>query len=265
MNTDTDPTAGRTVAPGVVRLGDRSVNHYLVRHPDGLLLVDAGLPGHADQLRRELAATGHRPEDVRAVLLTHAHPDHTGLAAALHRAGAQVLVAAPDAPALADAPRRAMRHARPERPLLPYLVRRPAALAVPLHFARAGAFTAPAFGDGARVLDLAREADADLADLPGRPRALALPGHTPGSTGYLFAELGVVFTGDALVTHDGITGRTGPGTVSAAFTNDTAAALGSLDRLAALDPGLTVLPGHGDPLPDALGRAVREALARGAS
>jgi hypothetical protein len=38
-------TPVRTVAPGIDRLGDDVVNFYLVHHTDGLILVDAGLPG----------------------------------------------------------------------------------------------------------------------------------------------------------------------------------------------------------------------------
>jgi glyoxylase-like metal-dependent hydrolase (beta-lactamase superfamily II) len=54
----------------------------------------------------------------------------------------------------------------------------------------------------------------------------------------------VVLTGDALVTGDGIAGRTGPSIVNAAFTHVTAQALDSLEALAGLDAEV-VLPGHG--------------------
>jgi len=33
-------------APGVTRLGDPEVNFYLLEAPDGLVLVDGGLPRH---------------------------------------------------------------------------------------------------------------------------------------------------------------------------------------------------------------------------
>lgn len=60
------------------RLGDDVVNFYVVEHARGLVLVDAGLPGHLHQLRAHLASSGRSLGDVRAVLLTHGHPDHTG-------------------------------------------------------------------------------------------------------------------------------------------------------------------------------------------
>jgi glyoxylase-like metal-dependent hydrolase (beta-lactamase superfamily II) len=250
--------AGTQVAPGVVRLGDRVVNYYLVEHPDGLVLVDAGLPAHRAQLDEWLAAGGRTTTDIRAVLLTHAHPDHTGLAGPLQRAGAQVWVHERDAAILSDGPRSATRHARPERPMLRYLLRRPAAVGTLVHLARRGAFTAPPVG-GARTFT----SDQWLDDVPGRPQAVALGGHTPGSSGFLFPAAGLLFTGDALVTLDGLTGHAGPTLVCRAFTHDSAAALGALDRIAGLPAG-TLLPGHGDPM-DSPPEAVREARRTGPS
>ncbi|MFE9433742.1 MBL fold metallo-hydrolase [Streptomyces sp. NPDC006640] len=234
------PTA-RQVAPGVHRLGDHVVNFYVVEEPGGLVLVDAGLPAHLGQLRDHLALAGHSPAEIRAVLLTHGHPDHTGLARTVQQGGADVWVHEKDAAVLRDGPRSALRHAKPERSALPYLLRRPGALATPVHLARTGAFTAPAVPD-LRVFD----ADRRLEEVPGAPLAVALPGHTPGSAGYFFPERGLLFTGDALVTHDGLTGHTGPTLVCRGFTHDSRAALAALDRIDKL--GATVmLPGHGDP------------------
>ncbi len=247
----------REVAPGVHRLGDHVVNFYLIEHPDGVVLIDAGLPGHRRQLAERLDRFGHRIEDIRAVLLTHGHPDHTGLAGPLSRAGAQVWIHERDAPILRDGPRSAMRHARPERGMLPYLLRRPSALATPLALARQGGFTAPPV-TGFQTF----AGDRDLDQVPGRPQAVMLPGHTDGSTAYLFADRGLVFTGDALVTHDGLTGHTGPTVVCRAFTHDTATAVASLDRLADL-PATLVLPGHGDPFPGGPRAAADQARAAG--
>jgi glyoxylase-like metal-dependent hydrolase (beta-lactamase superfamily II) len=246
----------RQVAPGVDRLGDDVVNFYLVDHPDGLVLIDAGLPGHLAQLREHLGRSGRSLHDIRAVLLTHGHPDHTGLAGPLQRVGAEIWVHQQDAPILAGGPRSALRYAKPERSMVPYLLRRPAAVAIPLHLARKGAFTTPPV-TGVRTFG----ADQRLDQVPGRPQAVVLAGHTRGSTGYLFADRGLLFTGDALVTHDGLTGHTGPTVVSRGFTHDGAAAvtsLGRLDQLAATN----LLPGHGQPFtghPRAATRQARQA------
>jgi glyoxylase-like metal-dependent hydrolase (beta-lactamase superfamily II) len=90
--------------------------------------------------------------------------------------------------------------------------------------------------------------------VPGAPRVIPLPGHTPGSVAYHLPGLEAIFVGDAMTTRSVTTGVVGP--ALGPFTVDPLRALASL---AALD-GLAarwVLPGHGDPwtggLPEALG------------
>jgi glyoxylase-like metal-dependent hydrolase (beta-lactamase superfamily II) len=256
-STSDDWRDGQPVVDGVDRLGDDLVNFYLVEHPDGLTLVDSGLPAHLAQLEQHLSRSGRSVRDIRAVLLTHGHPDHTGLAAHLRQAGADIWVHERDAPILADGPRSALRHAKPERSMLPYLLRRPAAIGTLLHLARKGGFTAPPVPD-VRTFG----SDQRLDTVPGRPQAVVLPGHTPGSTGYLFADRGLLFTGDALVTHDGLTGHTGPTLVCRGFTHDSASARTALDRLAELDASV-LLPGHGQPLTDSPRTAAEQARAAG--
>ena len=70
-----------------------------------------------------------------------------------------------------------------------------------------------------------------------RLEVLHTPGHTEGSVSLVSAEDGVLFSGDTLFA--GGWGRVDlPG-------GDAAAMVDSLARLAALDPGLRVVPGHG--------------------
>ncbi|MFF1398980.1 MBL fold metallo-hydrolase [Streptomyces sp. NPDC058287] len=235
----TQPDRVQDVAPSVQRLGDEMVNFYLVDHPDGLVLVDAGLPGHLVQLQEHLARSGRSLRDIRAVLLTHGHPDHTGLVGAVQQAGADIWIHEADSAILTDGPRSSMRHAKPERSMLPYLLRRPAAISGPLHLARMGGFTGKPV-HGARTF----RGDHHLDEVPGRPQAIEMPGHTQGTVAYHFPALGVLFTGDALVTREDMIGHTGPCLVSRSFTHDGAAALASLDRLAELS-STVLLPGHG--------------------
>jgi glyoxylase-like metal-dependent hydrolase (beta-lactamase superfamily II) len=244
-------------APGVTRLGDREVNFYLLEDPGGLVLIDGGLRGHLAQLQSHLEGTGRSLGDIRAVLLTHAHPDHTGIVAAARQAGADVWVHERDAAALAGGARAANRLAKPERSLLPYLIRRPAALRTIAYAARLGGLTGSKVTDP-RTMDVGQL----LADVPGRPLMVTLPGHTPGSVGYLFADRGLLFTGDALVTYDGITGHHGPAVVSRAFTHDSRTALASLTALDTINATL-LLPGHGEPFAGTPADAATQARSAG--
>lgn len=69
----------------------KQVNVYAIKGPAGLLLVDTGF-GTEEALAslvEQLAAIGHAVDDVRRIVLTHAHPDHVGLARAItERSGA---------------------------------------------------------------------------------------------------------------------------------------------------------------------------------
>jgi glyoxylase-like metal-dependent hydrolase (beta-lactamase superfamily II) len=98
-------------------------------------------------------------------------------------------------------------------------------------------------------------------DVPGRPVALPVPGHTAGSTAFLFPDHNVLFTGDALVTADTVAGHVGPCLIGPAFTQDSAAAVDALDILAATGAD-TVLTGHGEPWSHGVAAAAEQARKR---
>src|SRR3972149_5237134 len=89
-------------------------------------------------------------------------------------------------------------------------------------------------------------ADGHAFDLPGRPRAIHVPGHTPGMSALLLERRRILLTGDCLVTRNPLTGRIGPQVMPRALNRDTATALASLAKLETV-PADIVLPGHGDP------------------
>jgi len=75
------------------------VNVYVLETADGLAVLDTGFPNSAPKILDGVRALGRRPDDVRHILLTHAHPDHIGSAAALKReTGATVWAHPVDAP-----------------------------------------------------------------------------------------------------------------------------------------------------------------------
>src|SRR4051812_14193563 len=86
------------ITEGVHRLGTELVNFYLVEDGGSCTLVDAALPGYYDGLVEALRAQGKELGAIDAVVLTHAHGDHVGLAERVRtEAGAPVHVHADDA------------------------------------------------------------------------------------------------------------------------------------------------------------------------
>jgi glyoxylase-like metal-dependent hydrolase (beta-lactamase superfamily II) len=200
----------RDVGHGVEVVCARGTLVWIVPVADGVVLVDAGFDDEARAVKHALAG---RP--VRAILLTHGHVDHT--AGALAFPDAPVFIGAADAPALDGRPM--FRAAAP--------IVGEALAGVP---ARAGVVTV----DDRFVLELGG----------ARFTVLAVPGHTPGSVAWRFAD--VVFTGDAALSplDDGAIYP-----AAGIFTEDMDRAYDSLRRLLHT-PGIAVLAdGHYGALP----------------
>jgi glyoxylase-like metal-dependent hydrolase (beta-lactamase superfamily II) len=101
--------------------------------------------------------------------------------------------------------------------------------------------------------------DGATLDLPGSPRIVHLPGHTPGSAAIHVPAVDALFVGDALTTRNVLTGETG--VRIAPFTLDPEAARASWQRLDGID-ARWLLVGHGDPWERGVGEGLREARSR---
>ena len=74
------------------------VNAHLIRSDAGCILVDAGIPGSERKIARMLARHGLSFQDIKLIVVTHAHTDHAGSAARLrHLSGAPILAHKDDA------------------------------------------------------------------------------------------------------------------------------------------------------------------------
>jgi glyoxylase-like metal-dependent hydrolase (beta-lactamase superfamily II) len=239
------------VAEGVHRVEDAHTNWYLIEDEGRLTVVDAGVPRSWDSLREALRELGRRASDIAALVLTHAHFDHLGFTEhARVELGVPVYVHENDVP-LTRHPRQYAH----ERARSYYLATQPRALPYVMQFARTRALFPPP------VRSVRRYANGALP-VPGTPHVVFTPGHTLGHCALHLPDRDVVIAGDAVVTLDPYTGRTGPRIIARAATADSERNLESLDALAATGAG-TVLVGHGAPWTGGARAIVDQARAAG--
>jgi glyoxylase-like metal-dependent hydrolase (beta-lactamase superfamily II) len=239
------------VAPGVHRLGNEMVNYYLVEADGGLTLIDAGLPAFYAELQEFLRARGRTVSDIDALLLTHAHGDHVGIAEKVRQDGVPVRVHERDA----EQARTAKNHPR-EGGMLRYF-----------RYGQTWRLLAMGVRNGAikpvKIAEVSSFGEGEL-DVPGRPRVIHTPGHSPGHVVFHFAEQGALLAGDALCTWNPLTGRPGPQIMPGAFSLSNDQALDSLGRIEGIEAG-ALLVGHGDPWTAGVGAAVARAREAGTS
>ena len=234
------------VAPGVHRLGNAYVNCYLIEDGNELTLVDGGFPGFRTQLDAYLRSRGRSVGDIAAVILTHGHSDHVGMVEGV-RTDAPAPVHIHEADATMAKTGKAHRR---DGSMLPYL-RHPAVYKFFASAARAGGMKTT------KVQELTTFTAGDL-DVPGRPRIIPTPGHSPGHVAFHLPEHGVLLAGDALGTYNVLTGARGPQLLPKAFAADSRQMLASLDALERIDAQITLF-GHGEPWTDSPAQAVARA------
>lgn len=144
-----------------------------------------------------LATLGRRKDDVRAIVLTHAHFDHIGFAErARHELHVPVWCHENDVPLT----RRPMQYGH-ERPRSLYLLR-PKALPPIAAFAKARAFFPRPIAHVERCSD-------GTLPVPGSPHVVFTPGHTLGHCSLHFPERDALIAGDAVVTFNRTSASTG--------------------------------------------------------
>lgn len=203
------------------------LNVYVIDTGDGLALVDTGVSAdHVDGIVRGLRSIGRTMADVRHILITHAHFDHTG----------GLWMAQKQTKAKTYAHRREALVIRGEQPVIyanPETLR---GLAWLTSFV-----LAKDAGSPARV-DVEVQAGDVLDDvLPGL-QVIDLMGHSLGQVGYWWADRRILFGGDVMIRYPW-----GLRMPLAAPSPDWEAAKRSIQHVAALDVD-TLCLGHGAPI-----------------
>jgi len=211
--------------PGVV------ANPYILVDPDGLTIIDTGVPRSEKKILEYVAGLGKSASDVKRIILTHSDLDHVGALAALHEAtGARTYASQIEAGAIAAG--------RPSRAINPsgFSLRR-VLFTLMKPFFKAAPFQVD------EIL-----ADGQVLPVLGGLQVVDTAGHTPGHISLFAPGAGILFCGDSMVTDEnGIHGsRTG-------LTWDEARAKDAVSRQAALGAGI-VCPGHGSVVRDAAGK-----------
>jgi glyoxylase-like metal-dependent hydrolase (beta-lactamase superfamily II) len=189
---------------------DRFVNVYLV-YGEGITVIDTGFNGSEKLIYEDIRSAGRDPADIELIVLTHAHPDHTGSAKAIRDLTGCTVAAHPlDAPAIENVDPAMMKSPAPG---IPPMVAGPVPIGRLLNE-----------GD---TINLGKDLTADV---------LHTPGHTLGSISLFLREERALFTGDTVQA---------PG--RAPIYTDPVALVTSLRRLKGISGIRHYLPSHDVP------------------
>ncbi len=212
----------KQIVPNVYAISLTAVNAFVLKTNDGLILIDTGIPGSAGKILQAVRELGRQPADIRHILVTHCHGDHTGSLAALKKeTGAPAFMHPLDAAMVRQG--QSMRPAKPPPHLLFQIM-------VPLLMRGGNTNIEPA--------EIEHEiADGDELDFAGDLKVIHVPGHCAGQVAFLWPQHGgVLFAGDVASHMLGLSW--------AIIYEDFEAGKRSLAKIAALDFEVACF-GHG--------------------
>ena len=80
-----------------------TANSYILVEPDGLMIIDTGLPFSEKTILKYITSKGWAAQDIKRILITHADLDHYGCLAALQKeSGARTFSSRVEAESIAE-------------------------------------------------------------------------------------------------------------------------------------------------------------------
>ena len=206
-------------------------NSYLIVEPDGLTIIDTGMPFSEKQTLKYIANLGRSTEEIKRILITHADLDHYGCLAALKEAsGARTYASQSEAEAMA--------RGGSSRP-------------VNRSIGRFQGFMIRLMGKYLKPTPIQVDemlTDGQVLPVLGGLQVVETPGHSPGHLSFFVPSLRVLFCGDSMKSND-------KGLRASRSRNNWNQSLAeaSVRKQAALGAQI-VCPGHGPVAKDAGGR-----------
>lgn len=228
-------TSPNTNSLTVYRLGNSYVNWYVLHTSAGFVVIDTGLPQQWRQINHLLQQLGHSLTDVKHILLTHAHPDHLGTAEYIRQHSSATVWVHQQEQSWATGS-----VSIPPLPIGTFVKNlwRPAVIKMMWSMIKEG-------GSSFKPITQTQTfTDQQQLEIPGRPQVFHVPGHSPGSSAFYFADQQLLFSGDALVTFNFAHGQNSPPILG--MGQDLSLMRQSLQKFQHLQQ-IWLLPGHGNP------------------
>lgn len=154
---------------------------YLIRDGRDLTLVDASISPSAPKILKAIEGLGHQPQDLKRILLTHAHYDHVGAIEPIVKAtGAEVWASAQEADVL-EGRIPVVQPKRSDLKGINKLFLPPTSWIKPTH----------------KVTRILSDGDV-LPVMGGGLTVLATPGHAPGHLAFWHPERKILILGDVI-------------------------------------------------------------------
>jgi glyoxylase-like metal-dependent hydrolase (beta-lactamase superfamily II) len=224
------------IVEGLWQIALGPVNAFLLDQGE-LTLIDTGVPKSEDKIVAAIKSVGKNAADLKYIIVTHCHPDHSGSLAALKRMTGAIAYMHPDDAAM-------VRRGEGKRPM-----KAASGLMRKIFFT---AFVA--FNKGAIEPAVVDREIGDGTELPigGGLKAIHVPGHCAGQLAFLWPRRRLLFAADACSNMMGLGYSLG--------YEDLALGQRALSKLAAFDFDIAVF-GHGNPIMTGAAQRFRQTFA----